>query len=110
MIRSRFQKSGMSDFDSEDVNPMEGVANLSDAMLVLAVGIMLSLIIAWKVDISSVASAESVSPDGMVEIEENTEDITKSSNKDALTPEDYGLSEAGRAYRDEDGNLYILEE
>ncbi len=37
---------------SEDTgNPMEGVSNMSDAMLVLAVGIMLALVINWKIDI-----------------------------------------------------------
>ena len=32
-------------------NPMDGVSNMSDAMLVLAVGIMLALVINWKIDI-----------------------------------------------------------
>ena len=35
----------------EDVNPMEGVVNIVDAMLVFACGLMLSLIINWNVDI-----------------------------------------------------------
>ena len=39
--------------ESEDVNPMEGVANLADVMLVLAVGMMLALVVAWNVDIAS---------------------------------------------------------
>ena len=33
-------------------NPMDGLGNLADAMLVLAVGIMLALIIHWNVDIT----------------------------------------------------------
>lgn len=37
----------------EEVNPMEGVANLADVMLVLAVGMMLALVVAWNVDIAS---------------------------------------------------------
>ena len=40
-------------FDSEDVNPMNYISNLSDAMLILAVGIMLALIVHWNVDIST---------------------------------------------------------
>ncbi len=36
----------------KDVNPMDYIANLVDAMLVLAVGIMLALVINWNVDIS----------------------------------------------------------
>ena len=36
----------------EDINPMATVANLVDAMLVLAVGIMLALIISWNLNVS----------------------------------------------------------
>ncbi len=33
------------------INPMEGLGNLADAMLVLAVGIMLALVIHWNIDV-----------------------------------------------------------
>ena len=39
-------------------NPMDGVSNMSDAMLVLAVGIMLALVINWKIDIKEVYSGQ----------------------------------------------------
>ena len=39
----------------ESVNPMDGVANLADVMLILAVGIMMALVIHWNVDIGAVA-------------------------------------------------------
>ena len=38
---------------SEDVNPMNYLSNLSDVMLILAVGIMLALILHWNVEIQS---------------------------------------------------------
>lgn len=38
--------------------PMDGVSNMSDAMLVLAVGIMLALVINWKIDIKEVYSGQ----------------------------------------------------
>lgn len=39
-------------FNNDDGGtPMDGVSNMSDAMLVLAVGIMLALVINWKIDI-----------------------------------------------------------
>jgi hypothetical protein len=45
----------------EDINPMDGVANLADVMLVLACGLMLALIINWNVDIGgTVGSTVSV--------------------------------------------------
>ena len=41
-----------SRMEEEEVNPMASVANLVDAMLVLAVGIMLALINSWNLNIS----------------------------------------------------------
>lgn len=38
--------------EEEEVNPLASVANLVDAMLVLAVGIMLALINSWNLNIS----------------------------------------------------------
>ena len=41
-------------FDTDGgISPMEGTANMADAMLVLAVGIMLALVINWKIEINS---------------------------------------------------------
>ena len=37
----------------EDVNPMNYISNLSDAMLVLAMGIMVALVLHWNVDLES---------------------------------------------------------
>jgi len=36
---------------NEDVNPLEGVINIVDAMLVFACGLMLALAINWNVDL-----------------------------------------------------------
>lgn len=44
--------------NEEDVNPMDGLSNMSDAMLVLAVGIMLALVVNWKIDIKEVYSGQ----------------------------------------------------
>ena len=38
-------------FDGEDVSPMSGLSNLSDAMLVLALGILVALVVHWNVNI-----------------------------------------------------------
>lgn len=40
-------------FGGEDVNPMNYLSNLSDVMLILAVGIMLALVVHWNVDITA---------------------------------------------------------
>jgi hypothetical protein len=39
-------------FGDEGINPMDGLSNLADVMLVLACGLMLALVINWNVDIS----------------------------------------------------------
>lgn len=58
---------------------MEGVANLVDVMLVLAVGIMLALIINWNVDIKKDQQADQspiINPnDGFIEQQEQGEPI-----------------------------------
>jgi hypothetical protein len=116
MIKQKLRGSSLHDFEEESVNPMEGVANLSDAMLVLAVGMMLALIVAWNVDVFHTSPEEtetsSVTEQDVVEVqEEETTQLERTDDStDGESPDDYGLTEAGTVYRDADGNLYILEE
>ena len=86
--------------DSEDdVNPMENIANVSDVMLVLAVGIMLALVMHWNVNISD-----------SIELEDATvteEEIEQSSS--ATGDEDEQYEEVGTVYRDkETGEMYVV--
>ena len=54
MSRRRSRRRGEARFnESNDVNPLSYTGNMSDAMLILAVGIMLALIIHWNVDVST---------------------------------------------------------
>ena len=53
MLNNRL-KNSLNNYDDSSGNPMDNVSNLSDAMLVLAVGIMLALVINWKVDLKIV--------------------------------------------------------
>lgn len=55
---------------SEDINPMDGVGNLADVMLVFACGLMLALITYWNVDVSGVAGSIDVTQG-----EEITQDV-----------------------------------
>lgn len=38
---------------TEDINPLEGVINIVDAMLVFACGLLLALVINWNVDLTT---------------------------------------------------------
>lgn len=53
MLKSKFNNK-YDDNDLERENPMNGVSNMSDSMLVLTVGVMLALVIKWKVDLQIV--------------------------------------------------------
>ena len=88
-----------------EVNPMDGVANLADAMLVLAVGIMLALILNWNVDISAVRGETSLETEEALSFTE--EDMTQT---EALEGQGE-LEKLGAVYYDPaTGLYYIIEE
>ena len=85
---------------------MDGVANMSDVMLCLAVGIMLALITHWNVDISTGISqfdinrAQEINKDKITELESG--DI-----EDA--PDKTGYEKYGQVYKDpKTGKIYII--
>ena len=88
-------------FRAEDtaVNPMDGLGNLADAMLVLAVGIMLALVLNWKLDLTTV-SAEPESAEKPVAI---SEDDMQSASQE-LDAE--ALQRVGALYYDEATGTY----
>ena len=87
---------------AEEVNPMEGVANLADVMLVFACGLMLALITYWNVDVA--AAAENVQ-----NRQELTESVTDLDDKDGEAVDSDALQEYGTVYIDkETGALYII--
>ena len=94
-------------FGSEDVNPMDGVANLADVMLVFACGIMLALITYWNVDVSGVTGSVQVDPG-----QEITEDIGGfGQQENEAEPSDTQYEEYGKVYRDPaTGKLYMVTE
>lgn len=91
-------------FDSE-VNPMDGLANLADVMLVFACGIMLALIINWNVDVGSFIS-DSV----QMEKGQEVSDVENLGEGEGILSEDGQYEEMGVVYKDPvTGNLYMVE-
>ena len=92
---------------SEEINPMDGVANLADVMLVFACGLMLALITFWNVDVAGIqARTEPETPP--MELTETAEELAR---QDGEAVDSEGLEEYGKVYRDpETGKLYILSE
>ena len=111
-------------FSEEEVNPMNYLSNLSDAMLVLAVGIMLALIVHWNVDISTSGgtmsdSGQSYAADGEggnsaidrdSAVNFSQDELYNMQSQDKLDSSDTGMEKLGEVYYDAaTGQYYIVE-
>lgn len=100
MIRNsglrRYRKSA----GEESANPMDGIANMSDVMLVLACGLMMAIIMFWNVDLKATVKT----------VEE--QEITDSEKVQMIDDEGNVKGEyesKGRVYEDpETGKLYMV--
>lgn len=102
MIRNSGLRGGSNLKGSEDVQPMQYVANLTDVMLVLACGLMAAVITFWRVNLNSVSA----------EVDRNT--LERIDSSDVIYEEGDlstgGLTSKGMVYEDpETGDLYIVE-
>lgn len=95
-MKSKFQQ--ITDFGQEEgVNPMDGVSNMSDAMLVLAVGIMLALVINWKIDVKDIYENQKENL--------NTEDLKEIEVDDRRSTSDVSFEDLEKNYR-KTGSVY----
>lgn len=89
---------------TEEYNPMEGMANLADVMLVFACGLLLALIINWNVDVSSAGKQNAEEQKTKYEVEGVDE------NSDQTIDGESDLQEMGKVYKDpETGKYYVVE-
>ena len=93
--------------EGEDINPLDGMANLADVMLVFACGLMLALITFWNVDVVGTSRRSDLD----VPRQELTETVSDVSSSQGEEIDSEGLEEYGRVYRDpETGKLYLVPE
>lgn len=86
----------------EEVDPMSSVANIADAMLVFACGLMVALVVAWNVDLVNIQEVE-------IDSSEQIEDLQ--ALEDLLTAEGNGYIQRGTVYQDPNtGQMYLLED
>ncbi|MDR0519306.1 MAG: DUF2149 domain-containing protein [Clostridiales Family XIII bacterium] len=103
MIRRRFSQAPV--FQEDDVNPMEGAINIVDAFLVFAVGLMLSLVIYWNVDLRTSAGMTPVSEGAAV----SGDEMQGGENGQGGGTDEY--EKIGQVYRDPaTGKLYLMED
>lgn len=92
-----------TDVNGEDVNPMDGVSNLADIMLVFACGLMMALIINWNIDVAGTAES-AVSVEQGQEVAQSSGDSETGNMGESAKYEEYGV-----VYRDpETGKLYMV--
>ena len=96
---------GCASFEEETVNPMDGLSNLADVMLVFACGLMLALITYWNVDVSGVSGSIDVVEQG----QEITEDVSGFGEQKTDGESESLFEEYGTVYRDAStGKLYMV--
>ena len=85
----------------EDFNPMEGLGNLADAMLVFACGLLLALIINWNVEVSET---------GEIQQQDKYEIEGFDENNSQTIDGETNLEEMGTVYKDPaTGKYYVIE-
>jgi hypothetical protein len=106
-MRRKFGRLALAEVtDAEGENPMDGVANLADVMLVLAVGIMLALVINWNIDVSPEQSSTTTSPS---EITSEIEGFTNGEDTEIDAEGNYEKMDV-EVYRDPTtGKLFMVE-
>lgn len=100
--------TGGRTFLEDDASPTWGVTNLADAMLVLAVGIMLALVVNWRVDVSEnlIQEIDTNDKTRMQEISD-IDTITEDNLTDFTTGS--GLEERGSVFVDPvTGKMYVI--
>lgn len=88
----------------EEVSPLEGAVNIVDAMLVFACGLMLALVIRWKVDLAQFGESINVTQG-----KEVTDDADIRSDLVETEGEGQLYQKMGTVYKDPDtGKLFML--
>ena len=110
MVRDKSKKR----FSEGEEDPMAGTSNLVDAMLVIAIGLLIFVVISWNMQ--SVVFQDNQNPQQA--IKENSPDVTEVSEGQVLneTPDTsdssgQGYMEMGKVYKDPStGKLIMVED
>lgn len=106
-MRKRLGHKNGNLFSDSDADPMSGVSNLADVMLVLAVGIMLALIMNWHISVSG-GSVTQMEKGSMKKIDRS--ELETSQDKESKTNQQSNLQKKGTVYVDKKtGTMYLVE-
>lgn len=104
-----------SSFEDDEEDPMAGVANLVDAMLVIAVGLLVFLVISWNMQ--AIVFNDSVTPEqkqdainAMKQVTEIDQGQQLNETPDVSNSSGEGYAELGKVYKDSNtGKLIMIE-
>jgi len=100
---SSFGGSENDSFMEEGPDPMGGVANIADAMLVFACGLMLAIVTFWNIDLPNIQQV--IKSNEMKEVSDI--EVTE----DEMEADGSAYTQKGMVYEDpETGKLYMLVE
>ena len=100
------RRRGKGRFESEEEDPMAGTANLVDAMLVIAVGLLVFLVLAWNMqsvlfnDQLTQEQKEKVMEAMNQEVTEVQEGQILNETPDTSNQTGQGYTEMGKVYKD----------
>ena len=108
------RRRGKGRFDSEEEDPMAGTANLVDAMLVIAVGLLVFLVLAWNMqsvlfnDQLTQEQKEKVMEAMNQEVTEVQEGQILNETPDTSNQTGQGYTEMGKVYKDPSSGKLIM--
>ena len=108
------RRRGKGRFESEEEDPMAGTSNLVDAMLVIAAGLLVFLVLAWNMQ--SVLFNENLTPEQKEQVmEAMNQEVTEVQEGQVLneTPDTsnqtgQGYTEMGKVYKDPSTGKMIM--
>ncbi|MCC8123192.1 MAG: DUF2149 domain-containing protein [Oscillospiraceae bacterium] len=87
--------------EAESINPMAGLGNLSDIMLVFACGLMIAIILLWQVNLKDIV---------MIFDENNLVEVTDPDTVENMMNSLSDSDKIGSAYSDKSGKVFTLTE
>lgn len=111
MVRRKQRRRRASD---DDIDPMAGTTNLVDAMLVLALGFLIFVVISWNMqsvifsDMSQ--DQKQVVMESMKQVSEVTQGQELNDTPDTSQSSGQGFTELGKVYKDPSSGKLIMVE
>lgn len=102
MLRKRRRRFS----DGDDDDPMGGISNLSDAMLVLALGFLIFALMALTANPDMLEKTQQSQAQNSASDVSSGETLQDTSSGSSL--EDSGFSEVGRVYKDPDTGKLVM--